>query len=115
MSNEIFTFCHVGTYVYTVDVSGPENTLFRCANIYGPYGTNAEKLEKVVTCSDSGHLEYKVIISNSDERHLQLFELNILGMIERKLYDLLSLFTFIIGLMHTIEHFPDDIIVEKAC
>lgn len=87
MSNEIFTFCHVGTYAYTVDVSGPENTLFRCANIYGPYGTNAEKLGKVVTCSDSGHLGYKVNISNSDERHLHLFELNILGMIERRLYD----------------------------
>lgn len=68
---------------YTIDVSDFGGSFIRCANISRDNGKDSERLEKIITCSDQGYnFGRKVIISSFDEKHLKIYELNIIGMAE---------------------------------
>lgn len=83
-------FGFAGTY--TIDVSYFGNSFKRCANISRDNGQVAERLEKIITCSDQGYsFGRKVIISSFDEKHLKIYELNIIGMTQLMLYIILCL------------------------
>lgn len=59
------------------------NSFIRCANISLHNKKDAARLEKIITCSDVGHrFGKKVLFSSSDEKHLQIYELNIIGKTE---------------------------------
>lgn len=75
------SFCTAGTY--TIDISPSGNTFIRCAYISLHNEKDAVRLEKIITCSDVGYIfGKKVLFSSSDEKHLQIYELNIIGKTE---------------------------------
>lgn len=72
-------FGSAGTY--TIGMSPFGNSFIRCANISRASGKDVERLEKIITCSDLGFWK-KVMISSFDEKHLKIYEVNIIGMTE---------------------------------
>lgn len=72
-------FGSAGTY--TIGMSPFGNSFIRCANISRASGKDIERLGKIITCSDLGFWK-KVMISSFDEKHLKIYEVNIIGITE---------------------------------
>lgn len=89
-------FGFAGTY--TIDICSFGNSFIRCADISRDNGKDAERLEKIITCSDRGYsFGRKVIISSFDEKHLKIYELNIIGVTKLMLYIILCLLLTLYG------------------